>query len=136
MSTPAVLPIGPDQKYCSECGKVILRRAEICPGCGCRQFSAPQPASPGAVALRANVSPELQSPFVGRMILLIALNVLWSGLGNLAVGDKRGWGFLLLNILIFTVGLFMMGIPIILFFAYCTYAGYQFLVNTEMPKTG
>jgi hypothetical protein len=26
----------PIHKYCSECGKQILRRAEICPLCGCR----------------------------------------------------------------------------------------------------
>lgn len=27
----------PELKYCSECGKQIKRRAEICPLCGCRQ---------------------------------------------------------------------------------------------------
>jgi hypothetical protein len=26
----------PQYKFCSECGKQILRRAEICPLCGCR----------------------------------------------------------------------------------------------------
>jgi hypothetical protein len=26
----------PTHKFCSECGKQILRRAEICPMCGCR----------------------------------------------------------------------------------------------------
>ena len=26
----------PMHKFCSECGKQILRRAEICPLCGCR----------------------------------------------------------------------------------------------------
>jgi hypothetical protein len=25
-------------KYCADCGKQILRRAEICPHCGCRQL--------------------------------------------------------------------------------------------------
>ena len=29
----------PESKYCSECGKQIKRRAEICPLCGCRQAS-------------------------------------------------------------------------------------------------
>jgi hypothetical protein len=29
---------GPNQKYCRDCGKLILERAEICPGCGCRQI--------------------------------------------------------------------------------------------------
>lgn len=27
----------PELKYCSECGKQIKRRAELCPLCGCRQ---------------------------------------------------------------------------------------------------
>lgn len=30
-------PAVPELKYCSECGKQIKRRAEICPLCGCRQ---------------------------------------------------------------------------------------------------
>lgn len=29
-----------DQRYCSDCGKVISARAEICPSCGVRQRSA------------------------------------------------------------------------------------------------
>jgi TM2 domain-containing membrane protein YozV/ribosomal protein L40E len=29
-----------DQKYCHECGAVILAKAEICPKCGVRQISA------------------------------------------------------------------------------------------------
>lgn len=27
-----------DEKYCRDCGKIINLRAEICPGCGCRQI--------------------------------------------------------------------------------------------------
>ena len=27
-----------DEKYCSECGKIILLKAEICPKCGVRQL--------------------------------------------------------------------------------------------------
>jgi hypothetical protein len=27
-----------EMKYCADCGKQILRRAEICPHCGCRQL--------------------------------------------------------------------------------------------------
>ena len=73
---------------------------------------------------------------MGRMIILIVLNILWSGVGNLAVGDKRGWGFLLINIVVFTVGLFMLGIPILLFFGYCCYSGYQYLTNAYSPVSG
>ena len=28
-------------KYCADCGKQILRRAEICPYCGCWQLPPP-----------------------------------------------------------------------------------------------
>lgn len=30
-----------DGKYCSDCGQVIARRAEVCPQCGVRQAAAP-----------------------------------------------------------------------------------------------
>ena len=30
----------PQMKFCSECGKQILRRAEVCPLCGCRVLFA------------------------------------------------------------------------------------------------
>jgi hypothetical protein len=38
-----------EMKFCVDCGHKILRRAEICPHCGCRQVAAPgvrQVASP------------------------------------------------------------------------------------------
>jgi hypothetical protein len=64
-------------------------------------------------------------------MLLILVNVLWSGLGNLSIGDKRGWAFMLANILFFIISLFTFFIPSLLFFAYCCYAGYQFLIAAE-----
>lgn len=132
MSEPTVMPpIGQDQKYCSECGKIILRRAEICPGCGCRQIFAATPSIFGGGAFRPNPSAEVQGPFVGRMIVLILLNVLWSGVGNLAVGDKRGWGFVFINIVVFALSFFTLFVPCLLFFAYCCYAGYQYLIGIE-----
>ena len=30
-----------EEKYCSDCGKVINRKAEICPHCGVRQIPIP-----------------------------------------------------------------------------------------------
>ncbi|RDB36679.1 MAG: NINE protein [Spirobacillus cienkowskii] len=26
-----------DERFCSECGKIVKAKAEICPSCGCRQ---------------------------------------------------------------------------------------------------
>ena len=59
------------------------------------------------------------------------LNVLWSGVGNLAVGDKRGWGFVFINIVVFALSFFTLFVPCLLFFAYCCYAGYQYLIGIE-----
>lgn len=35
-------PAAPEMKFCMDCGQKILRKAEICPKCGCRQITAPQ----------------------------------------------------------------------------------------------
>jgi len=120
-----------DQKYCSECGKLILRRAEICPGCGCRQ-SSPRGGFSSGGGFNIPRSPELEGPFLIRMALLIGLNVLWSGIGNVAIGDKRGWGFMFMNIIVFIVSIFTAFVPSLLFFAICSYAGYRFLSESRV----
>lgn len=112
---------GENQKYCTDCGKLILARAEICPGCGCRQALI-QSAAPGYA-----MPPLRVDPATGPMILLLALNVLWNGLGNIAIGDKRGWGFGFFNWVCFVASFFFFFIPCILFFAYCGFKGYQYL---------
>jgi len=121
--------IGLEQKYCTDCGSVILRRAEMCPKCGCRQIPVPQGSAFNDVA--ATLSRSAHNLIVGPMILMFCLNVLWNGLGNLAVGDKRGWGFGFANCLFFIVSIFTAGIPCILFFAYCGYQGYQYLSHAQ-----
>jgi hypothetical protein len=133
---------GKDQKYCMDCGKIILRRAEICPGCGCRQTAAsavPQSASRSFPGYSTPASKELQGSFVAQMAMLLALNFLWNGLGNLALGDKRGWAWGFANWVVFAIGFFTVWIPSLLFFAYCGYAGYQFLTDQTydaQPQTG
>ncbi len=114
---------GPNQKYCRDCGKVIMERAEICPGCGCRQSETPPFPNQST---RAFTLPALD-PVTGPTIMLLCLNVLWNGLGNVAVGDKRGWGYGFLNCVFFGVGFFTAFIPVLFFYAYCGYQGYQFL---------
>ncbi|HLK66958.1 MAG TPA: hypothetical protein VKU19_26175 [Bryobacteraceae bacterium] len=61
------------------------------------------------------------------MAVLIVLNILWSGLGNLVIGDKRGWGFGIVNWIVFAISIFTAFVPSILFFAYCTFQGYTYL---------
>lgn len=130
MSTTTAVPIGSDQKYCSECAKVILRRAEICPGCGCRQV-ATQPVQPGPGFYPSYQTPTPPSPFTNKMIVLVLLNFLWSGAGNVAIGDRRGWGFVFANIIILVISFFTAFIPSILFFGFCCWTGYQYLTEAE-----
>jgi len=102
---------GAHQKYCCDCGKLIFERAEICPNCGCRQLPPAQPSA-------------------GPVILLIVLNILWTGLGNLVIGDKRGWAYGFLNWLVLLASILTFGLASIAFFAYCSYQGYEYLRKT------
>jgi TM2 domain-containing membrane protein YozV len=45
MTTQATKNI--DEKYCSSCGSIIKKEAEICPKCGVRQMPAPYPHMSG-----------------------------------------------------------------------------------------
>jgi hypothetical protein len=139
MDEIAALPISPEQKYCADCGKVIFRRAEICPNCGCRQIAArtslfPTPAfsSPSAPSAPST------SPDPGKIILLFICNFLWNGFGNLLVGDKRGWLMALVNVFIFALGFFTGFLPSLLFCVLCCYLGYRYLADqmTDMGSTG
>lgn len=52
-----------DGKYCRDCGRVILLRAEICPHCGCRQL--PPPSLIGQITHRNKVVAALLAFFLG-----------------------------------------------------------------------
>lgn len=123
--------LGQDQKFCMDCGKVILRRAEICPGCGCRQIN---PSQATALPFALPSAPGLQGQLAGQMALLLVLNFLWNGLGNLAIGDKRGWQYGFINWIVVAIACFTFWVPALLFFAYCGYAGYQWLLEKENNK--
>jgi hypothetical protein len=115
-----------DQKYCVDCGQQILRRAEICPACGCRQLPAPTGPSAFSTAGTA-LSRSVSDPITGPMILLLVLNFLWNGLGNLAVGDKRGWTYGFGNWVFFIISIFTFGVPCMAFYAYCGHQGHTYL---------
>jgi hypothetical protein len=66
-------------------------------------------------------------PIAGRMAVLLAFNFLWNGLGNIVVGDRRGWGYGFLNWVFIVVGWFTLFIPTVLFYAYCGYQGHEYL---------
>jgi hypothetical protein len=116
-------------KYCQECGQQINRRAVICPKCGCACSSE---KSPAAISLpKLNVDGNLFP-----MAIVLVCNALWAGLGNLMVGDKRGWAYgfttwlwAILSGLIPPVGIIML----IVWFCYCSKKAYQYLES--QPKT-
>ena len=125
MGTPA-----PDMKFCMDCGQKILRRAEICPRCGCRQLP-PQTRVDGEA-----LTPSVSSPSsfgkekTSRILILLVLNALWSGAGNIVVGHKDGWHYVFFNILVFVLSLATFFIPSLVFFFYCCYQGYKYIERT------
>jgi TM2 domain-containing membrane protein YozV len=63
------MAIQPDEKYCTECGAQINRKAEICPKCGVRQTPAPFTSSLGAIAPngRSRLAAALFAFFLGSL---------------------------------------------------------------------
>lgn len=70
---------GPNERYCSECGAIIKRAAEICPKCGTRQFREQSQKNPGLAAV---------------------LSFLFVGLGQIYNGQiGKGIGLIILGII-------------------------------------
>lgn len=110
-----------EQKYCSDCGDIILRKSEICPNCGCRQI----------VNIQTGASID-----AGSVILLLVLNFFWNGLGNVAVGDKNGWIYIVINIFLYLLMFIGIGVLfVMLFYVFCGYLGYTFLKKQHKTKT-
>lgn len=78
-----------NEMYCRDCGQVILRRAEICPKCGCRQ-SPPEDARFTRLQLPFGLGKDDRQ---AKALSLWVGNFFWPGLGNILVGDGRGWGY-------------------------------------------
>ncbi len=62
---------GPNQRCCRDCGKVILERTEICPGCGCRQTGVPPVG--GRTNTNAPYIPLSTEMFTGALFSVVAL---------------------------------------------------------------
>jgi uncharacterized membrane protein YvbJ len=61
---------GSDQRYCRDCGKVVMERAEICHGCGCRQTGAALAENVTANSL-LGIAARARAPIFGKLILLV-----------------------------------------------------------------
>ena len=53
------------EKFCSNCGKVISEKAEICPHCGVRQFAPPNPFGGTARNGKSKIAAALLAFFLG-----------------------------------------------------------------------
>lgn len=123
----------PDMKYCADCGKQIVRRAEICPHCGCRQFP-PVPQNP-----LDTVGAKIRADYRAKEMVTLALwNLAWTGLGNVLAGDrKEGFAAMALGLLIIPVIFTTSPSFIVLWLAlyvYCGVHGYRFLERKETDK--
>jgi TM2 domain-containing membrane protein YozV len=86
--------IEPDEKFCSSCGAIIKKEAEICPKCGVRQASVPAQGLYLGGGENTNYPPGYQpKSWVVTLILEIFLGVL--GVHRFYVG-KIGTGILML----------------------------------------
>ncbi len=75
-----MVPKGQHEKYCSDCGSVIRKAAEICPKCGVRQISPPMASTGG----RSRVAAALFALLLGGL-----------GVHKFYLGQV-GWGILYL----------------------------------------
>jgi hypothetical protein len=94
MADEANRKIEPDEKFCSTCGAVIRKAAEICPKCGVRQMSAPSTGFYLGGGEPASYPPGYQpKSWAVTLVLELFLGVL--GMHRFYVG-KIGTGILML----------------------------------------
>ena len=76
--------LGVDEMYCSSCGSIIKRRAEICVKCGVRVSGQPFPSTAATVITAFSPKSRLTAGLLG--IFLGAIGVHRFYLGNVGVG--------------------------------------------------
>jgi hypothetical protein len=76
-----------------------------------------------------------------KLALLLMLNIIWNGLGNVAVGDERGWIYVFINVWLFIFPRFVIHVgllgyvPILGYYAYCGFKGYKYISkSTKSPS--
>lgn len=82
---PAARARRPDEKFCSDCGEVIARPAEICPRCGVRQFG---PANYFGLAVAPNGKSQLAAALLGIVLGSFGIHKFYLG--------QVGWGIIYL----------------------------------------
>lgn len=108
---------GQDEMFCTECGSVIKKRAEICPECGVKQQSkqkeTPQqqgqaPANNSGAELTERRQYELEKIANKNKTTVILLGIFLTPVAYWTIGKK---GLALLNF--FTLNFFLLGFIIV-----------------------
>ncbi|MCL2069840.1 MAG: NINE protein [Treponema sp.] len=84
---------GPDEVFCSSCGAIILKAAEICPKCGVRQHPVPSQMYLGPTGNASYPPGYVPKSWVITLVLLIFFGCF--GVHRFYVG-KIGTGILML----------------------------------------
>lgn len=111
MSDVPVSTKGPGEVFCSSCGGIIRREAEICPHCGVRQFIPPHIAVPqtnrrGGFGVASMVIGIVNVPFCFTLGSFLGIIGLVFGIIG-ATGSKKGMAIagIILNTISFIIGL-------------------------------
>jgi TM2 domain-containing membrane protein YozV len=105
---------GADESYCSSCGEIIKKEAEICPECGVRQRSSTAEKNPGIAAVAS---------------------FFWGGLGQIYNGQiAKGIGLMLLQAI--NVLLMFVLIGFLTYFITWVYAIYDAYNTAEKINSG
>lgn len=111
---------GADEAFCSSCGEVIKKEAEVCPECGVRQNNAGG-AGPGG---------QIKNPGIAAVA-----SFFFTGLGQIYNGQiGKGIGFIILQII--NIGLTFVVIGLITFPIVWVYGMYDAYKTAERINNG
>lgn len=98
----------PDEVFCTSCGEIIKKEAEICPECGVRQNDTSQMQESGSSGLPDARKYELQKIARKDQTTVAVVSFLISPIGYVMIGKT---GLALINL--FTLNYFLLGIILV-----------------------
>ncbi|MFX1519633.1 MAG: zinc-ribbon domain-containing protein [Promethearchaeota archaeon] len=131
--------------YCSKCGAMNTTESNFCVSCGASlappKEAIPPPSPPPPTAPPPPPPPPTDTAFYPaptqmtdaqlmtvrkNEALSVILTIVLAGLGHLYLGKiKRGLLFLIITIILITIGAFLLFIPTIIWYLYCIYDSYN-----------
>jgi TM2 domain-containing membrane protein YozV len=138
--------------YCSKCGAMNTTDSNFCSSCGATlappkeaippppATTAPPPPPPPTTAPppppppTTSAPPPYQTQMTDAQLMTVRKNeaisviltIILAGLGHLYLGKiKRGLLFLVITIILFAIGAFLLFIPTLIWYLYCIYDSYN-----------